>query len=251
MNRHVLTVLLSFIVFAGVHAADVPEQAEPLSIPEIPQPRLYKGEPEQKVMVKHEGNIKVARANQARLVFIGDSITEAWRSHLEVWQSAFGEYAPANFGIGWDRTQHVLWRLQNGEMEGFTPQVAVVLIGTNNIQPDAPADVAKGITRIVQCILEKSPGTKVLLLGIFPRGKNAEKNVERERITQVNRLIAHLNDDKHIFYRDIGATFLKPDGSLSDDMGPDNLHLTAQGYEHFAAAIVPTIATLMKPGLSP
>ncbi len=247
MKRSHLSLLLllaTWLTAAGAAAGAVADIAR--SVPEIPEQKMHKGQPEQKVVVKHEAYVKVARANQAKLVFIGDSITEAWRSHTEIWTKAFGAYAPANFGIGWDRTQNVLWRLENGELDGFTPTAAVVLIGTNNIQADAPADVAKGITRIVALIREKSPATKVLLLAIFPRGAKAQNNPEREKIRQVNDLIATLHDGTRVFFMDIGGIFLRPDGTMAEGMGPDHLHLTAKGYQQYAEAIGPRLAELMK-----
>jgi lysophospholipase L1-like esterase len=151
----------------------------------------------------------------------------------------------ANFGIGGDRTQHVLWRLQNGELEGIQPKVAVLMIGTNNLGSNTEEEIAAGITAIVKAIHSKSPDTKVLLLGIFPRSAKATDAV-RDKIKKINERIAEMGKEKYVRYLDIGQKFLEEDGSLSKKIMPDYLHLSAKGYQIWADAVEPKVKELLE-----
>ncbi len=218
-----------------------------LQQPDIPARKLLKdGTPHPGFERTHAGFVKIAKEGHTRLLFIGDSITEGWRRYPDLWAAAFGKYQPANFGIGWDRTQNVLWRLENGELEGMTPTVAAVLIGTNNLQADPAEGIARAIGKIASTILGHSPATKVLLLGIFPRGQHADHNPAREKLAVVNGLVAKLDDGKHVFYIDIGARFLNSDGDITREMMPEFLHLTEKGYHIWAEIIGAKLDELMR-----
>src|SRR6185295_6725974 len=146
----------------------------------------------------------------------------------------------ANFGIGGDTTENVLWRILNGEIEGLSPKVVVLMIGTNNFgleghQPDA---VAKGVATIVQALRKKLPASKILLLGIFPRDEKPETDA-RKKIKKVNETIAGLEDKKNVRFLDIGAKLSNPDGSLDKAVMPDFLHLSEKGYQIWADAMDP------------
>jgi lysophospholipase L1-like esterase len=215
--------------------------------PDVAAPKLGPdGQPNEKFIAMHESFVATAKEGKARLLFLGDSITAGWGGKKDIWEKEFGKYDPANFGIGGDRTQHVLWRIQNGELDGIKPVVAVVMIGTNNSASDPADGIAKGVTKIVGTIREKSPATKVLLLAVFPRGEKAEPNPQRAKLKQVNEIIAKLDDGQHVFFLDIGDKFLEPDGSLTKEIMPDFLHLTPKGYQIWADAIGPKLAELMK-----
>lgn len=195
----------------------------------------------------HAKFVGIAKEGKAQLVFLGDSITAGWAGKgAKVWPQAFGKYEPANFGIGGDRTQHVLWRIKNGELDGIKPKAVVIMIGTNNSGSDPAEGIAKGVTAIVQTVREKQPQAKILLLAVFPRGEKASPNPGREKLKQVNDIIAKLDDGKNVFFLDIGGKFLQPDGSLSKDIMPDFLHLSEAGYQIWADAIGPKLAELMK-----
>jgi lysophospholipase L1-like esterase len=124
------------------------------------------------------------------------------------------------------------------------------MIGTNNVANDTAEGIAKGVTKIVETIRAKTPNTKILLLAVFPRGENAntpeKPNPGREKLAKVNGIIAKLADNKHIFYLDIGAKFLQPDGSISKEIMPDFLHPSEAGYQIWADAITPKLTELMK-----
>jgi lysophospholipase L1-like esterase len=175
---------------------------------------------------KMEGEVDVA--------FVGDSITARWRGG-ESWNKHWGSYRAVNMGIGGDRTQNVLWRLQNGELDGYKAKLFVVMIGTNNLdRKTEPADVAAGIKAIIDLIQTKQPQSKILLLGIFPRGE--KPNEGREKIAATNTLISKYQGGV-VHYMDIGAKFLQPDGTISSEVMKDFLHLGAKGYDIWAEAI--------------
>ncbi len=179
------------------------------------------------------------------LLFLGDSITQGWEgAGKDAWERHFGTLRPMNAGIGGDRTQHVLWRLENGNVKGITPKVAIVMIGTNNSGTDTADQIAAGIKAIVTSLRHKLPGTKILLLAIFPRGETPA-DPKRKVNAAANDLIKPLDDGKHVFYLDIGPQFLTPDGTLEKQIMPDRLHLSPAGYEIWATAIRPKIDALL------
>src|SRR5206468_2705561 len=166
-------------------------------------PRFRAGEePDPNWIKRHERFNEMAKKGGIDVLFLGDSITDAWggeghgakSSGREIFEKEFVPLKAANFGIGGDRTQHVLWRLQNGELDGIQPKVVMLMIGTNNSngKNNTAEEIADGITAIVKEIHKQSPATKVLLLGVFPRGANP--NPQREKLADVNKIVAKLDD---------------------------------------------------------
>jgi lysophospholipase L1-like esterase len=194
---------------------------------------------------KHEAFLKRAKEGKIDLLFLGDSITEGWGQNA-VWQKYYGALNSANFGIGGDTTENVLWRVLNGEIEGLGPKVAVLLIGTNNfgLEGHPPDAVAKGVATIVQTLRKKLPATKVLLLAIFPRDEKPNTDA-RKNIKKVNDQIAKLEDRKNVRYLDLGAKLANPDGSLAKEVMPDFLHLSEKGYQIWAEAMDPLLKEMM------
>jgi len=199
---------------------------------------------------RHEGFVEEARRGGIDCLLMGDSITDWWRrAGLEVYEANFAPLRCANFGIAGDRTQGVLWRMENGELEGYSPKLMMLMIGTNNLggrrsTPNTPAEIAMGIATIVAKFRTTFPDAKVLLLGVFPRG--AEPTGEyREPIRRINELIANLDDGEHVRFLDIGERFLEPDGSISTEVMGDGLHPTARGYQIWADAVMPTFREMM------
>jgi len=188
-------------------------------------------------------NDRVSEGN-VDLIFIGDSITSGWESRgPKVWDKFYGKRNAANLGIGGDRTQHVIWRLDNGNVRGISPKAAVVMIGTNNSGDNTSEQIADGVTVIINQLRSKLPETKVLLLAIFPRGA---KDDERRRVNEkVNEIFSRLADGDHIHYLDIGPKFMSDDGELTRGMMPDLLHLTERGYEIWAESIEPSLSKLL------
>lgn len=226
-------VLVAFLsTTSGLFAADGPATTVPV----------------EKDRNRHDEFLAVAKAGGVDLLFIGDSITDGWRSTGKaVWEKNFAPLKAANFGISGDRTQHVIWRLRNGELEGIHPKLAVVMIGTNN-GGDSAEDVALGIKTIIGDIQQRSPGTRILLLGIFPRGEQGTDGA-RKKNDQVNKIIAGYampTDPRRVAYLDIGQKFLTPDQILGKDIMPDALHPNGKGYEIWAAAIIDQVKAMLK-----
>ena len=245
------TLLLAVSALAQTAKPAAPAVKLPPQAPDVPAQKFG---PDGKVnggfIASHERFVQIAQEGKSQLVFLGDSITAGWGGKKDIWEKAFGKYQPANFGIGGDRTQHVLWRIQNGELDGIKPKACVVMIGTNNSGSDPAEGIAKGVTAIVETIRAKQPQAKILLLAVFPRGEKPstpeKANAGRDKLKQVNEIIAKLDDGKNVHFLDIGAKFLQPDGSISKDIMPDFLHLSAAGYQIWADAISPKLAELMK-----
>ena len=201
------------------------------------------GKPNAGFISQREKFLAVAKEGETQVVFLGDSITAGWAgAGKEVWAKSFGQWTPANFGIGGDRTQHVLWRIENGELEGIKPKAAVIMIGTNNTGGDSAEDIAKGVTKIVETVRQKLPSTKILLLAVFPRGSKPDgklANPGYEKIKQVNKIIAKL-DERERRVSSISATN-SPRGKTRWPRRscPDFLHLspvTRLGQRHHAEA---------------
>lgn len=211
-------------------------------------------------MKHHESFNEISKKGEARLVFLGDSITQGWgKNGKEVWNKTWAPLKAANFGIGGDRTEHVIWRLQHGNFDGIKPKLVVLMIGTNNTghqgRPAAEhggvayassaGQTAEGVKMILDLLGKKLPETKVLLLGIFPRGATKDDAMRKQNVA-TNNIISGFADNKRIYYMDIGSTFLKSDGTLPKEIMPDLLHLSAQGYQMWADAIESKVKELLK-----
>lgn len=197
---------------------------------------------------RHERFNKGAEKNQWDLVFVGDSITQGWEGGgKEVWKKYYGSRKAGNLGISGDETSHVAWRLKNGNLKGQSPRLAVIMIGTNNLGnvKHSPKAVIAGVTKVVETLHKQSPKTRILLLGVFPRGEKPD-DPYRAQIKELNQGISKLADKKVIYYEDIGRAFLEKDGTLSKKIMPDFLHLSPEGYERWAKAIEPKVDELMK-----
>ena len=156
-----------------------------------------------------------AQKGNVDLMFIGNSITAGWTMPgfgENVWDEYYANLNVMNAGIPGDETQNVLWRLQNGNLQNIQPKLAVVLIGTDNISAhDAPQDIASGVREIVDTLRSRTPETKILLMGILPRGATADDPL-RQAVDAANALISKFADDKMVFYLDIGRSLLGADG---------------------------------------
>jgi lysophospholipase L1-like esterase len=232
-------------------SAPVQNNRADLADPTVAAVKLGKnGDPDAGFMKRHEQYLERAKKGNVGLLFLGDSITQGWEKWPKIFDEGFGVHNPANFGIGGDRTQHVLWRIENGELDGIKPKLAVIMIGTNNLSSDDPDKIAEGIEKIVQTTRQKT-GAKVLLLGIFPRGKDpADPKVRtvREKIAKINERIEKLDDGgKTIKYLDIKEKFLEPDATITGEVmnSKDYLHLTEEGYKRWAEATKPVIDKMM------
>ena len=208
---------------------------------------------------RHDTFVGIAKRGNVDLLFLGDSITDAWGGEghgmgggHKIFTSKFVPMKAANFGIGGDRTQHVLWRLQNGELNGIKPKVVQLMIGTNNSNgaDNTAEEIAEGVKLIIEEIKKKSPSTKVLLLAVFPRntGKDdAVKKIQKDKIDKVNSIISKLDDGgKSVKFLDIGSKFKDASGALPKEIMPDQLHLSEKGYVIWANAVESVITSMLK-----
>ena len=194
----------------------------------------------QRVKITNERAKSVA--SSIELVFDGDSITDYWQSRgKEVWTKYYGKLNAFDFGISADRTQHLLWRLTQGQFEGLHPKLIAIMIGTNNTASNTPEEIADGVKAIVAEYQKHCPDAVILLQAIFPRGEKPTDPL-RAKIKEVNGIISKLHDGKKVIFIDFGEKFLNPDGTMSPEIMPDFLHPSAKGYEIWAEAIQPIIA---------
>jgi lysophospholipase L1-like esterase len=236
--------LLPIFLASAVLAQDTNSQKAPVKNPAIIP--VTRGNPTN-WLARHEGFVKQAQAGGIDLLFMGDSITDFWRSRgKNVWEKVYGSRHAANFGISGDRTQHVLWRIEHGELEGISPKVIVLMIGTNNSNTDSADQISEGVEKIVADMREKCPKSKILLLAIFPRGKPDAAPKLMDTINAVNKRIAKLDDGKMITFLDINKAFLGEDGKLHADVMPDFLHPNEHGYQLWADAMEPTLAKMLQ-----
>lgn len=180
----------------------------------------------------HKQHLQQTRKRQINIVFLGDSITQDWKKHKSLWRQHYGKYGAANFGIGNDRTQQILWRIDHGLFDHMQPKLVVLNIGVNNLwgKPSGADRIAAGIEKIVAAIHRKSPQTKILLLGILPTGQRPNTPI-RKKIRAINTRLTKLDDGKAIYFLDMGSEFLAADGSISKKIMPDYLHLSRKGYQ--------------------
>jgi lysophospholipase L1-like esterase len=202
---------------------------------------------------RHEGFVAQAKQGGIDVLFMGDSITDFWRNRgSNVWNQYYAPMHAANFGISGDRTQHVLWRMDNGELDGIHPKVVVLMIGTNNTGKErdkktprnSVPEAIEGVQAVVADIRTRLPDSKILLLGIFPRGTLDDS--QRAQVALINTVICKLDDGKMVKFLDIGSKFLDADGTLPKTVMPDLLHPNAHGYQIWADAMNPTLEAMLK-----
>lgn len=198
---------------------------------------------------RHEAKLAERRAMEAvDLLMVGDSITHSWEnSGRAVWDRFYGGRRAFNIGFSGDRTEHVIWRLQNGAVHGLSPKLAVLMIGTNNTghRMEDAGHTAAGVRRVVHEMRLRMPETKVLVLGIFPRAARPDDS-RRLLNDRINAQIQGLGKEEMITYLDVSPSFLEEDGTLKRGLMPDLLHPNKEGYAAWAAAMEDTIMRLMK-----
>jgi len=244
------------LAIATIRAANAP--AHPRRGPTVASPRNDIPE----WVRKHESYVARARQGSVPLLFLGDSITLGWlgeslgsfdrEASRRLWDSRFGSLHAENFGIDGDQVEHLLWRVEHGEIGSIEPEVVVVLIGTNNIGLDSPLAIAEGVAAVVDAIRERSPNTKILLLGLLPRGfttghgRMPVADMPDPRIAEVNHLLAPLGTRTEVTFLNPGERLLNREGMIDRAIEPDALHLSAKGYAILADAIEPTLVALLQ-----
>lgn len=193
----------------------------------------------------HNDQVAEAKKIRPEVLFLGDSITAGWgNTGRRVWSQHYSSLKAARIAIPGDAIQNLLWRLQNGGIGGeIQPKVAVLMIGTNN-GGASPEQITEGVAAIIKEIQGRSPGTKVLVLGLLPRGE--KPNGWRAKNDKANILLAQLADEKTVWFLDFGAQFLQPDGTLTKALMPDFLHPSDAGYVIWADAMDAKLHELLK-----
>ncbi len=199
----------------------------------------------------HEQLLQKARTGRIDVYFLGDSITRRWGAtdypdFLAHWKQSFHGWNAADFGWGADSTQHILWRITNGELDGVNPKVIVLLAGTNNIgnnpNPEAGIQAARGVAAIVETCKAKAPAATIILMAIFPRNDGEHSNAA---IAEANAQIAKLADGKTVRFLNINDQLADAQGKLFDGMTVDKLHLSLKGYEVWARNLKPILTELL------
>jgi lysophospholipase L1-like esterase len=202
----------------------------------------------QRMGPRHLGFVETASKGNIDLLLDGDSITDFWMqndANKEMFEKYFGNIKTANFAISGDTTQGVLWGLKNGEGQGFHPKAVMLMIGTNNSGASSGPEIAEGVGAVVLEMRKDFPDAKILLLAIFPRSTPGDP--VRAKLAEANKIISRLDDQRHVFYLDIGSKFLDDKGVfLPDSFRGDNLHPLAKGYDIWGAAVKDKLAELMK-----
>ncbi len=247
MKRILLATLATCIPLSALQAQNppaspAPAPAAPANVATAP---VVHGGTEKRI----ESFNEISKKGEAQLVFLGDSITHGWEGQKALWDEAWGKYKPANFGIGGDTTEHVLWRMEHGNFDGLKPKLVVLMIGTNNtgrrLGKETPEQTAEGIKAIIDLLHKKSPETKVLLLAIFPRGEKPDDKMRLQN-DAINAILAKTDDGKLIHFLDIGKSFLTPEGILTKEVMADRLHPGEKGYKIWVDATKDKVAELMK-----
>jgi lysophospholipase L1-like esterase len=205
-------------------------------------------------MSQHETFMAQAKQGGIDLLFLGDSITAGWKWTgwgLNIWNKIYAPLHAADFGIGYNRTQNVLWQIDHGELAGIHPKVVVLLIGTNNMGNEdngkprnSLPEIVEGVTAIVNDVRGKLSHSKVLLIGVFPRGH--QDDPIREQVKELNAQIAKLADGKMVRFLDINSKLIAADGTISANFRPDLLHPKEQGYQIWADTMQSTLDEMMK-----
>jgi lysophospholipase L1-like esterase len=208
-----------------------------------PLPGFFPEEPEE-WMSRHNRFSALAKAGGVHVLFIGDSITEGWSGEgADAWAKHFAPLGAANFGIGGDRTQQILWRLQNGTLDGIEPEVVVLLIGVNNLwsMSHSAEEVAAGVFAVVAEIQQRLPNAKILLQGILPTGEAADHPL-RAIIRDINSALEAKEFLGNARYVDFGSLFLEPDGTILATTMPDFCHLSGAAYAKWGEALATELA---------
>lgn len=197
---------------------------------------------------RHQAAVAATDRGGFEVAFLGDSITQGWEgAGKEAWERTFAPMRAANFGFSGDRTEHVLWRLANGELVGAKPKAVVIMIGTNNLGHGSsdPAQTSQGVRAVCDAILAASPDTKILLLAILPRGREADDRL-RLATAAASHSFANRADGRSVVFADTGGAFVRQDGTLKTILMPDLLHLSPEGYAVWAKAIETPLRRLLQ-----
>ena len=198
------------------------------------------GTPRDEWVARVQGSLDQTKGRHFDLIFDGDSITDFWQgTGKAVWAAHYGALKAYDFGISADKVEHLLWRLQQGQVDGLDPKLVVLMIGTNNSGRDSVDQIAEGVSNVTAEYQKRCPNAHILLLAIFPRSPLATDPI-RAKLAAINQKLSALQSDR-VTYMDIGPKFLQADGTLTKEIMPDFLHPSAKGYEIWADAVQPIV----------
>ena len=238
---------LKFILLAAATAVIIPSlcaKSKKANPADEPKDRLQ----EEWWKERHEQKLELAKTAKVDLLFIGDSITQGWEKRVpKLWEETYEQENAFNIGFSGDRTEHVLWRLDNGAMDNMQPKVAVIMIGTNNTGHvmQKAEETAAGIKAILERVHKISPNTEILLLAVFPRGRESD-DPKRLRNIEINEIIKDYAANEKVTYLDFSAKFIDKDGTLPKSIMPDALHINKNGYKIWIEEMKPTLRKLLK-----
>jgi lysophospholipase L1-like esterase len=213
---------------------------------------------DQNSVTAHAQLLDKAKRGGIDVYFVGDSIARRWGAldypdFLANWKQNFFGWNAADFGWGADRIEHILWRLENGELDGVNPKVIVILAGTNNVgtRPGGAAkiaDITRGLAAVIHTCRQKAPAATIIVTAIFPRNDNMAVMPEIDRI---NANLAQLADGTIVRFVNVNDKLADKDGRLVDGvMNADKLHPTLRGYQVWADALKPILRELLGPPAS-
>jgi lysophospholipase L1-like esterase len=202
----------------------------------------------------HQQLLAKAKSGGIDVYFLGDSITRRWGAldypdFLAHWKKSFHGWNAGNFGWGADRTENILWRLENGELDGVDPKVIVILAGTNNLGKEPGdeakvADVTRGLSAVVGACRKKAPAATIILTALFPRN---DIPAVMPTIARINANLATMADGKSIRFLDVNPKLADARGVLFDGMTADGLHPSLKGYGVWAEGLRPILTELLGP----
>ena len=228
-------------------APNQPAQILPAAIKPVPRTKEFSWMSVSRWYQMHAEDVAAAQKKGVELLFVGDSITESWgwgEGRSDVYQQYFGDFKAANFAVGGDMTQNLLWRLQHNTKGQLQPAAIVMMIGVNNFlhEQHTPEDVISGIKANLAQLQHNYPNAKILLIGVLPFFKNAD-NPSRQQVIQVNHAVAQLADNAGIFHVNVNASFLDANGEIPATLMADYIHPTAAGLEIIAKSVAPIITS--------
>ena len=259
MKYFIITFVVLGLAFAAIAQTTAPIASPPPAIPtekvpaDLPEPTSTTTPDntrylnDAKLLLGCQAQLTAINGKPCDIIFIGDSITANWLSvGKAIWEKSYALRHALNFGLGGDKTQNVLWRLNNMQIQGLKPKVAVILIGTNNVE-NSPHEIADGIKAVVANTQATFPGVKIILVSILPNER------ARDKMMQVNSLIKGYADDATVYYLNLvplmpPITTTAPDGEMDTNwkgLSKDHLHPDASGYQIWANAMEPLLKKLL------
>lgn len=234
-HRPAAMVALVCVLACGSAETEVPSRddagSRPITL--VPAPRH-----DALFLQRHESMRAQPERARVELVFLGDSILRRFETEgRESWNDHYAGRRVANFAIEGDRTQNVLWRIDDGLFDGMAPRLIVIGIGTNNTAESGANEIALGVAAIVARLRARVPDAELLVLGLLPRGTWRAGDPLRARVEETNARLAAFAAERRVAYLDLGRRFLRADGGLDRSRLPDGLHPGADGYRALAEGL--------------